>query len=105
MFRLLHPLVHAIQPYLVPICFGLTWGLMVLLFLTIWSAIRASVTTAKRMHEIPCSNCQFFTADYRLKCTVHPSMANTETAINCMDYHPHNSRVSASGLSRTIIES
>jgi hypothetical protein len=99
MFQLLYLLVHAIRPYLVPICFCLTWGLILLLVLTIWSAIQESVATAKRMHQIPCSNCQFFTDDYRLKCTVHPSRANTETAINCTDYCPYNSRVSATGQS------
>jgi hypothetical protein len=64
----------------------LTWGIIILLFLTIWSAIRGSVDTAKRMHQIPCTKCQFFTDDYRLKCTVHPSIANTEAAINCSDH-------------------
>ncbi len=38
------------------------------------------------MHQIPCSNCKFFTNDHRLKCTVSPSIANTEQAINCGDY-------------------
>jgi hypothetical protein len=92
MFQLLHPLVHAIQPFLVPICFCLTWGLILLVLLTIGSAIRHSVATAKRMHQIPCTQCQFFTDDYRLKCTVNPSIANTEAAINCLDYCPMNSR-------------
>jgi hypothetical protein len=40
------------------------------------------------MHEIPCNGCQFFTNDYRLKCTVHPQIANSEAAINCRDYQP-----------------
>jgi RNA polymerase subunit RPABC4/transcription elongation factor Spt4 len=40
------------------------------------------------MHQIPCHNCQFFTNNYRLKCTVHPSIANTEEAIDCSDYQP-----------------
>jgi len=102
MFQLLQPLVYAIQPYLVPICFCLTWGLILLVCLTIWSAIRQSVTIAKRMHQIPCTSCRFFTADYRLKCTVHPSLANTETAINCSDYCPNNSRVSTTSEGRLI---
>lgn len=93
MFQLLKLLVHAIQPYLVPICFCLTWGLIVLLFFTIWSAIRDSIATAKRMHQIPCNSCRFSTADYRLKCTVHPSIANTEAAIHCSDYCSMHRRV------------
>jgi hypothetical protein len=40
------------------------------------------------MHQIPCSHCQFFTANYQLKCTVHPIEALTEEAIHCPDYDP-----------------
>jgi len=93
MFKLLYPLVDAIQPYLVPVCFCLSWGLIILFFLTLWSAIQQTVGVAKRMHQIPCSGCKFFTGDYRLKCTVHPSRANTETAINCSDYRQNHHRV------------
>ena len=96
MFPLLEPLVHAIQPYLVSICFCLTWGLILLVFFTIWSAVRDSIATAKRMHQIPCNSCRFFTADYRLKCTVHPSIANTEAAIRCSDYCSMHRRVNTS---------
>jgi hypothetical protein len=81
-------LIHGIQKFLVPICFVSTWSLIILFSWSLWTAARDSVGTAKQMHQIPCSGCQFFTADYRLKCTVHPSLANTEDAINCMDYQP-----------------
>lgn len=43
------------------------------------------VARARKMHQIPCTKCRFFTGDYRLKCTVNPSIANTEQAINCPD--------------------
>jgi len=81
-------LIHGIQKFLVPICFVGAWGLTILVAWSLWSAAKDSVATAKQMHQIPCPGCQFFTADYRLKCTVHPSLANTEDAINCMDYQP-----------------
>ncbi|HBB35447.1 MAG TPA: hypothetical protein DDZ80_28350 [Cyanobacteria bacterium UBA8803] len=71
-------------------CFCLAWGILILSVLTIWSALRDSLARAKRMHQIPCAYCQFFTNDYRLKCTVHPAIANSEKAINCMDYCPAN---------------
>ena len=48
----------------------------------IWDA----VAKAKTMHQIPCTNCRFFSGDYRLKCTVNPHTANTEQAINCPDF-------------------
>lgn len=86
MFKLLYHLVHAIQPYLVPICFVLAWSLVIMIVWSLFSAFADSVSRAKKMHQIPCTGCQFFTADYRLKCTVHPSIANTEDAIHCSDY-------------------
>jgi hypothetical protein len=81
-------LIHAIQPLLVPICFVGAWTLIILVVLSLWTAARDSVTTAKLMHQIPCTGCQYFTDDYRLKCTVRPSIANTEEAIDCSDYQP-----------------
>lgn len=93
MFKLLYPLSEAIQPYLVPICFCLAWGLIAFLFLSIWSSIRASLAVAKRMHQIPCTNCCFFTDDHRLKCTVQPSIANTEAAIRCSDFCPKKPQI------------
>ena len=78
--------MKAIQPILDPLCFVLAWTLLILLGLTLWSAIRDTAAQVKQMHDIPCTNCQFFTQDYRLKCTVQPFIANTEKAINCSDY-------------------
>jgi hypothetical protein len=79
-------LIHAIQPYLIPICFVSAWTLAILLGWSFWSATRDSLKTAKKMHQIPCTKCQFFTNNYRLKCTVRPTIANTEAAIGCSDY-------------------
>ncbi|MEH2055073.1 MAG: hypothetical protein V7K97_02585 [Nostoc sp.] len=88
MFKLIYFLIHGIQPLLVPICFVVAWTVIILVVLSIWAAARDSVTTAKQMHQIPCTGCQYFTDNYRLKCTVRPSIANTEEAINCSDYQP-----------------
>ncbi|MCC5605771.1 hypothetical protein LC612_02920 [Nostoc sp. CHAB 5834] len=88
MLELLSFLIHGIQPFLVPICFVVAWTVTILTVLSLWTAARDSVTTAKQMHQIPCSGCQFFTDNYRLKCTVRPSIANTEEAIDCLDYQP-----------------
>ncbi len=88
MLELLSFLIHAIQPLLIPICFVVAWTVTILVVLSLWTAARDSVTTAKQMHQIPCAGCQFFTDNYRLKCTVRPSIANTEEAIHCLDYQP-----------------
>lgn len=94
MFQVLLPLFRALQPFLVPICFVSAWVIILMLVWTVGSAIIASVTKAKIMHKIPCSGCEFFTNDYRLKCTIHPAIANTETAINCSDYCPRRNSLS-----------
>lgn len=47
---------------------------------------RDATVQASRMHKIPCANCKFFTSNYSLKCTVHPAIALSESAINCPDY-------------------
>lgn len=88
MLQLISFFIHGIQPFLVPICFVVAWTVTILAVLSLWTAVRDSVTTAKQMHQIPCSGCQFFTDNYRLKCTVRPSIANTEEAIHCLDYQP-----------------
>ena len=88
MLQIFFHLLNAIQPFLVPICFLSAWALIILVGWSMWSAARDSVVVAKQMHQIPCSGCQFFTDDYRLKCTVNPSIANTEAAIECLDYQP-----------------
>ena len=89
MLQIIYYLIEAIQPILVPLCFVLAWSLLFILFSTLFSAIRDTTARAKQMHQIPCSNCQFFTNDHRLKCTVQPSVANTEKAIDCPDYSSH----------------
>lgn len=42
----------------------------------------------KKPHRIPCYKCDFFTNDYHLKCTVHPSFACSEQALGCIDFEP-----------------
>lgn len=79
-------LIHGIQPFLIPICCVLAWTVIILVFVNLWTAIKDTLQTAQKMHQIPCHNCQFFTNNYRLKCTVNPHTANTEAAIGCQDY-------------------
>lgn len=59
---------------------------------SLWVALREGFAYLKRLHQVPCSRCAFYTGDYRLKCTVHPCKALTEEAINCLDYEPASHR-------------
>lgn len=71
------------------ICFACLWVSMILIFLiSALQALKHGMTHLKRLHQVPCSKCDFFTNDYRLKCTVHPLKSCTEQAINCIDFEP-----------------
>jgi hypothetical protein len=82
----LRDVMQTIQPALVPVCLALAWSLVLMVAWNLWSAMRDSVARAKTMHQIPCATCRFYSGDYRLKCPVHPTLAMTESAINCPDY-------------------
>jgi hypothetical protein len=66
---------------------------LILLFLGwfLWSIVQAAkiaVIQLRRMHQVPCDRCAYFTHSYHLKCTVRPCQALTESAIGCMDFAP-----------------
>jgi hypothetical protein len=83
--EILHPL-FAVQPWFLPVGFILTWGCIFLFGWSIWLTIKEAANQASKMHQVPCSNCKFFTNDYTLKCAVHPAIALTEAAIHCPDF-------------------
>jgi hypothetical protein len=56
------------------------------------SVFKQAVSHLQRLHQIPCDKCVYFTGDYRLKCTVNPLEALTETAIGCRDFAPNEQR-------------
>ena len=80
-------------------CFGV-W-IVIFTYLS-WRSIEISQKAVKhlqRLHQIPCSKCAYFTGDYRLKCTVNPTIAMSETAIGCQDFLYDNS---SSGCQRCM---
>ena len=98
---MLYPVLQALRPLLVPLCFLVAWGLVVLMMLNIWAFVRDSIARAKQMHRIPCADCRFFTGDYHLKCTVHPGRALSEEAIGCQDFEPARGAFSWTPLLRS----
>jgi len=86
LFLLISRLIHAVQPFLIPICFVMAWGIVLIMGWSILAALRDGVKQVKNLHQIPCANCLFFTNSYYLKCPVHPSIALSEGAIGCRDY-------------------
>jgi hypothetical protein len=79
----------SISQVLIPVCFIFAWLFLLTLASSVYSACNNTALKAKQMHKIPCANCQFFTNDYRLKCTIQPIIALTEQAIDCRDYCPN----------------
>jgi hypothetical protein len=62
------------------------WGISILSFWSFFMSLKKGIRHLKRLHQIPCSDCKYFTNDYRLKCTVHPINACTEEALGCIDF-------------------
>ena len=70
----------------VAFCFCCAWSLVILFCWAVWQALQDGIVQLKRMHQIPCSSCAFFTHDYHLKCTVNPLNALSEKASDCRDF-------------------
>lgn len=73
------------------LCAILIQVVLVSLLVSLWRSLQQGIRQLRRMHQVPCDRCAFFTNDYHLKCTVHPYTALTEEAIGCMDYCPNRS--------------
>jgi uncharacterized protein YjbI with pentapeptide repeats len=79
---------------LVPIYFFVFTGSLIFLRLSkSYRAARNQITTLKRLNQVPCRNCRFYTGNHYLLCTVHPSTVLKEEAINCPDYCPKNGKL------------
>jgi hypothetical protein len=72
----------------ISLCRIAIWIGLIGFILALGLAVRDGFSRLRRLHQIPCSHCAFFTGDYRLKCTVHPCSALSEDAIDCLDYEP-----------------
>ena len=70
------------------ICAGLAWGLVFSTFWMITHHWKTGFIYVKRLHQVPCHKCKYFTNSCYLKCTVNPHLACSEDAINCRDYTP-----------------
>ncbi|WP_310427729.1 hypothetical protein [Chamaesiphon sp. VAR_48_metabat_135_sub] len=73
---------------MVIICFILTWVTIISACLTLAHNWKTGFIYVKRLHQVPCHNCKYFTNSCYLKCTVNPHLACSEEAIDCRDYQP-----------------
>ncbi|MBF2057285.1 MAG: hypothetical protein IGQ45_08680 [Cyanobacterium sp. T60_A2020_053] len=86
MLPIIKEFLEKYNPYLQPFYFFTAWVLLILLGINLVKTVTDIWQRSQKMHEIPCSNCQYFTNDHRLKCTVQPNLANTYEAVNCPDF-------------------
>lgn len=87
------------------ICFVCTWAMIIFAFSRSIQTLKAGRDHLASLHEIPCSQCQYFTQNYSLKCTVHPYEALTQDAINCLDFEEASLRSAYPALSRYLEDS
>ncbi|MBE9075829.1 hypothetical protein IQ241_00690 [Romeria aff. gracilis LEGE 07310] len=62
------------------------WGVLVGFVLSLLFAIEEGYQRLRRLHQIPCYRCRYYTRSPHLKCPVHPTEALSEDAIHCRDY-------------------
>lgn len=79
---LLHVYAHPFA-LLVPLAI---WLVLMAFVLAIALAMEDGVKQVRRLHQIPCHRCQYYTGSPYLKCPVHPLEALSEAAIDCRDY-------------------
>ncbi len=62
------------------------WLVLLCFFCAIFFAIQDGFLYLRKLHQIPCNRCSFYTGETCLKCTIHPYKAFTEEAISCEDW-------------------
>ncbi|TVP69771.1 MAG: hypothetical protein EA342_02765 [Leptolyngbya sp. LCM1.Bin17] len=62
------------------------WVTVLAFTLAMLFALDDGIRRLRRLHQIPCYRCRFYTGSPYLKCPVHPIDAGSEVAITCQDY-------------------
>ncbi|MEA5451456.1 hypothetical protein VB780_22950 [Leptolyngbya sp. CCNP1308] len=64
------------------------WAMVLVFVLAVLLAVNDGVQRLRRLHQVPCFRCQYYTNSPYLKCPVHPLDAGSEAALCCTDYEP-----------------
>ncbi len=75
-------------------CPLLIWLVLLCFFCAIFLALQDGFFYLRKLHQIPCDRCVFYTGETCLKCTIHPYKAFTEEAISCEDWEAKYSHYS-----------
>ena len=68
------------------LCPVMIWSVLMSFILSLMIALEDAIKRLRRMHQIPCSRCRYYTGSHYLKCPVHPISAFSEEAIDCRDF-------------------
>lgn len=68
------------------VCFSIWTVILSWMISKMTKGMGRAIDRVKKMHQIPCTNCTYFTENYCLKCTIHPTKALSEDAIYCRDF-------------------
>ena len=69
-------------------CAFCAWAIVIFSTISFCLMLNKGTKHLKKLHDIPCSSCDFFTNDYRLNSTIHPYKACIEEAIGCIALEP-----------------
>lgn len=64
------------------------WAMVLVFVLAILLAVSDGTQRLRRLHQVPCFRCQYYTNSPYLKCPVRPLDAGSEAAFCCTDYQP-----------------
>ncbi|WOD40744.1 hypothetical protein [Nodosilinea sp. E11] len=62
------------------------WVMVLLFVLALLLAIQDGLQRLRRLHQVPCFRCRYYTGSPYLKCPVRPRDAASEAALCCPDY-------------------
>jgi hypothetical protein len=72
------------------------WALALAFVVAILLAVEDGLQRLKRLHQIPCYRCRYYTGSHYLKCPVNPLSACSEAALHCKDYEEYPISVTGS---------
>ncbi|BAY17325.1 hypothetical protein NIES2109_13460 [Nostoc sp. HK-01] len=81
--------------YLSPIGLLFSWIIFFLVLRKIQRFLdNKMVFSVKRLHQVPCKNCRFYSNNHYLKCAVQPSIVLTDEAKNCSEFSAKQDKLS-----------
>ena len=62
------------------------WAMVLAFVLAVLLAVSDGLHRLRRLHQVPCFRCRYYTGSPYLKCPLRPVDAASEAALHCTDY-------------------